>query len=107
MVLLAARGLHPPGRTQVCKPGRAVPFGSLLACCLQAAQKLKQQYLGEFMSTRLGSQKKAEVLSAKERFDDGRMYYDIEVNARHAISGLHLSGDAGMQLGEVGATSQM
>jgi hypothetical protein len=45
----------------------------------QAAQRLKQQYLGEFMSTRLGSQKKAEILSAQTRVAGDRTYYDIEV----------------------------
>lgn len=98
-------------RTSVRMPGCAVSCGSAMACCLQAAQQLKQQYLGEFMSTRLGSQKKAEVLSARERFDDGRMYYDIEVNARlstRCLSGcLQQFGDAGMQLGELGASWQM
>mmetsp|Transcript_408 Transcript_408/g.1207 ORF Transcript_408/g.1207 Transcript_408/m.1207 type:complete len:279 (+) Transcript_408:94-930(+) len=52
----------------------------------QAAERLKQQYLGEFMSTRLGSQKKAEVLSAKERTVDGRTYYDIEMRAQSFAS---------------------
>lgn len=46
---------------------------------MQAAQRLKQQYLGEFMSTRLGSQKKAEILSATTRTAGDRLYYDIEV----------------------------
>ncbi len=45
----------------------------------QAAARLRQQYLGEFMSTRLGSQKKCEIVSATSRTADGRLYYDIEV----------------------------
>lgn len=48
----------------------------------QAAERLRQQYLSEFMSTRLGSQKKVDILSASSREADGRLYYDIEVS-RH------------------------
>lgn len=52
----------------------------------QAAQRLKQQYLGEFMSTRLGSQKKAEILSAQTRVAGDRTYYDIEMRAQSYAS---------------------
>lgn len=52
----------------------------------QAAQRLKQQYLGEFMSTRLGSQKKAEILSATTRTAGDRLYYDIEMRAQSYAS---------------------
>lgn len=48
----------------------------------RAAERLRQQYLGEFMSTRLGSQKRVEILSASSREADGRQYYDIEVGQR-------------------------
>lgn len=50
----------------------------------QAAERLRQQYLSEFMSTRLGSQKKVDIVSASSREADGRLYYDIEV--RRALS---------------------
>lgn len=49
----------------------------------QAAERLRQQYLGEFMSTRLGSQKKVDIVSASSREADGRQYYDVEV--RHGL----------------------
>lgn len=52
----------------------------------QAAQRLRQQYLGEFMSTRLGSQKKAEILSAKTRVAGDRTYYDVEMRAQSYAS---------------------
>ena len=46
----------------------------------QAAQRLRQQYLSEFMSTRLGSRKTADIISASSRSAEGRLYYDIEVS---------------------------
>jgi PsbP len=45
----------------------------------QAAERLRQQYLSEFMSTRLGSRKKVDIISASSREANGRLYYDIEV----------------------------
>jgi hypothetical protein len=52
----------------------------------QAAERLRQQYLSEFMSTRLGSQKKVDILSASSREADGRLYYDIEMQAQSFAS---------------------
>ena len=48
-----------------------------------AAKRLLSQTLDEFMSTRLGSRKEAEIVSAAERQAGGRLYYDIEVCADH------------------------
>lgn len=46
------------------------------------------QYLEELMSTRLGVQRKGEVLSADRRTGpDGREYYDIQVNC--SLTALH------------------
>ncbi len=44
-----------------------------------AAERLLKQTLEEFMSTRLGSRKEAEVVSASQREVDGRLFYDVEV----------------------------
>lgn len=45
-----------------------------------AAIKVKTQFLEEFMSTRLGVRREADVVSATERTGaDGKLYYDIEV----------------------------
>ena len=44
-----------------------------------AADRLLKQTLDEFMSTRLGSRKQAEIVSASRRDADGRAFYDIEV----------------------------
>lgn len=52
----------------------------------QAAERLRRQYLGEFMSTRLGSQKKVDILSASSREADGRRYYDVEMRAQSYAS---------------------
>jgi len=45
----------------------------------KAADRLLKQTFDEFMSTRLGSRKEAEILSASRRDVDGRVFYDIEV----------------------------
>lgn len=52
-----------------------------------AAKRTLDQYLEEFMSTRLGSRKKAEVVSAAARTGaDGRQYYDIQVRVQSFAS---------------------
>ena len=45
----------------------------------KAADRLLKQTFDEFMSTRLGSRKEAEIVSASRRDVDGRVFYDIEV----------------------------
>lgn len=70
----------------------------------EAAARLKSQYLGEFMSTRLGSRKVVDILSANTRkADDGKLYYDIEMRARSYASRNPLAStqsevDAGQEL---------
>jgi PsbP len=59
----------------------------------QAAERLRQQYLSEFMSTRLGSQKKVDILSASSREADGRLYYDIEVRRAPSAQCMHCNSD--------------
>ena len=50
----------------------------------QAAKKVLQQQLTEFMSTRIGVRREANVTATRSRVaDDGRLYYEVEV--RHAI----------------------
>ena len=44
-----------------------------------AAKRLLAQTLDEFMSTRIGSRKEAEIVSFSQREAAGRLYYDIEV----------------------------
>ena len=45
-----------------------------------AAERSRNQYLTEFMSTRLGIKREAEVRSAERRLaPDGKLYYDLEV----------------------------
>lgn len=47
-----------------------------------AAKKVLKQYLTEFMSTRLGVRREANILSTSSKVaDDGRLYYQVEVNA--------------------------
>uniref|UniRef100_A0A803KN21 PsbP C-terminal domain-containing protein n=2 Tax=Chenopodium quinoa TaxID=63459 RepID=A0A803KN21_CHEQI len=42
-----------------------------------------KQYLTEFMSTRLGVRRESNVLSTSSKVaDDGRLYYQIEVNIK-------------------------
>lgn len=48
-----------------------------------AGKKVLQQYLTEFMSTRLGVRRESNILSTSSRVaDDGKMYYDIQVNVK-------------------------
>lgn len=48
----------------------------------EAAKKVLKQYLTEFMSTRLGVRREANILSTSSKVaDDGRLYYQVEVNA--------------------------
>jgi hypothetical protein len=45
-----------------------------------AAERTKQQYLSELLSTRLGVRRTTDVVSAQERTaSDNRKYYDLEV----------------------------
>ncbi len=45
-----------------------------------AAERTKQQYVSELLSTRLGVKRTTSVLSANDRIaSDGRKYYDLEV----------------------------
>uniref|UniRef100_A0A0F7GYW6 PsbP-domain protein 1 n=1 Tax=Erodium gruinum TaxID=337380 RepID=A0A0F7GYW6_9ROSI len=49
----------------------------------EAGKKVLKQYLTEFMSTRLGVRRESSVLSTSSRVaDDGRMYYQVEVNIK-------------------------
>ncbi|KAL7205433.1 hypothetical protein ACSBR2_018389 [Camellia fascicularis] len=49
----------------------------------EAGEKVLRQYLTEFMSTRLGVRRESNILSASSRVaDDGRMYYQVEVNIK-------------------------
>ncbi|KAG0576958.1 hypothetical protein KC19_5G121100 [Ceratodon purpureus] len=48
----------------------------------QAAKKVLQQQLTEFMSTRIGVRREANVTATRSRVgDDGRLYYEVEVTA--------------------------
>ncbi|KAH9315051.1 hypothetical protein KI387_023678, partial [Taxus chinensis] len=48
-----------------------------------AGNKVLKQYLTEFMSTRLGVRRESNILSSSSRVaDDGRLYYEIEVNVK-------------------------
>jgi len=50
---------------------------------MQAAEKQKEQYLTEFMSTRIGVKREAEVVDATARTaSDGQEYYDIEIRLK-------------------------
>ncbi|KAI3916340.1 hypothetical protein MKW98_004781 [Papaver atlanticum] len=52
-----------------------------------AAEKVLKQYLTEFMSTRLGVRREANIVSTSSRVaDDGRMYYQVEVNIKSYAS---------------------
>jgi len=47
----------------------------------EAAERIKKQYLVEFMSSRIGVRRNAQIVSAEERVgDDGKLFYDISVN---------------------------
>eukprot|EP00271_Cylindrocystis_brebissonii_P002838 TRINITY_DN13616_c0_g1_i1.p1 TRINITY_DN13616_c0_g1~~TRINITY_DN13616_c0_g1_i1.p1 ORF type:complete len:287 (+),score=66.29 TRINITY_DN13616_c0_g1_i1:290-1150(+) len=48
-----------------------------------AGERILKQYLTEFMSTRLGVSRQAEIVATDARIaDDGREYYDIQVNVK-------------------------
>ncbi|XP_010070063.2 psbP domain-containing protein 1, chloroplastic isoform X3 [Eucalyptus grandis] len=49
----------------------------------EAGKKVLKQYLTEFMSTRLGVRRESNVVSTSSRIaDDGKMYYQVEVNIK-------------------------
>uniref|UniRef100_A0A0F7GXP8 PsbP-domain protein 1 n=1 Tax=Erodium foetidum TaxID=337372 RepID=A0A0F7GXP8_9ROSI len=49
----------------------------------EAGKKVLKQYLTEFMSTRIGVRRESSVLATSSRVaDDGRMYYQVEVNIK-------------------------
>ncbi|PSS03090.1 PsbP domain-containing protein [Actinidia chinensis var. chinensis] len=57
-----------------------------------AAEKVLKQYLTEFMSTRLGVRRESNILSTSSRVaDDGRMYYQVEVNIKSYASNNELA----------------
>ncbi|XP_078180183.1 photosystem II reaction center PsbP family protein isoform X2 [Carex rostrata] len=57
-----------------------------------AAERVLRQYLTEFMSTRLGVKRESNVLTASQRVaDDGRMYYEVEVNIKSYASNNELA----------------
>lgn len=70
----------------------------------EAAQRTLDQYLTEFLSTRLGVKRTAEVVEATSRTgDDGQTYYDIQIRARSYASRNQLAVsqeeiDAGVEL---------
>lgn len=52
-----------------------------------AAERTKQQYLSELLSTRLGVRRTTDVVSAQERTaSDNRKYYDLELEAKSYAS---------------------
>ncbi|KAK9073897.1 hypothetical protein SSX86_006491 [Deinandra increscens subsp. villosa] len=58
----------------------------------EAGKAVLRQYLTEFMSTRLGVRREASILSASSRIaDDGKMYYQIEVNIKSYASNNELA----------------
>lgn len=58
----------------------------------EAGKKVLRQYLTEFMSTRLGVKRESSVLSTSSRTaDDGRLYYQIEVNIKSYASNNELA----------------
>ena len=53
----------------------------------KAAERTKQQYLRELLSTRLGVKRTTDVVSSSERTgSDGKKYYDLEVSAFISLS---------------------
>ncbi|KAJ7570382.1 hypothetical protein O6H91_01G117500 [Diphasiastrum complanatum] len=49
----------------------------------EAAKKVLQQYLTEFMSTRLGVRRESSIVSCRSRVGgDGKTYYEIQVNVK-------------------------
>lgn len=58
----------------------------------EAAEKVLRQYLTEFMSTRLGVRRESNILSTSSRVaDDGRLYYQVEVNIKSYASNNELA----------------
>ncbi|GAV64323.1 PsbP domain-containing protein [Cephalotus follicularis] len=58
----------------------------------EAGKKVVRQYLTEFMSTRLGVRRESNVLSTSSRVaDDGRLYYQVEVNIKSYASNNELA----------------
>ncbi|KAJ1265872.1 hypothetical protein BS78_08G106700 [Paspalum vaginatum] len=58
----------------------------------KAAEKVLKQYLTEFMSTRLGVRRESNILSASSKVaDDGRLYYEVEVNIKSYASNNELA----------------
>lgn len=55
------------------------PDVSALGSPEAAAKRLLAQTLEEFMSTRIGSRKEAEIVGFSQREAGGRLYYDVEV----------------------------
>ena len=46
----------------------------------EAAEKLRKEYLDEFLSTRLGVKREAQVVNAvKREGNDGKVYYDLQI----------------------------
>ncbi|AEE83614.1 Mog1/PsbP alpha/beta/alpha sandwich [Arabidopsis suecica] len=49
----------------------------------EVGKRVLRQYLTEFMSTRLGVKRQANILSTSSRVaDDGKLYYQVEVNIK-------------------------
>ncbi|KFK39463.1 hypothetical protein AALP_AA3G247900 [Arabis alpina] len=49
----------------------------------EAGKRVLRQYLTEFMSTRLGVRREANILNTSSRVaDDGKLYYQVEVNIK-------------------------
>ncbi|XP_076910037.1 psbP domain-containing protein 1, chloroplastic-like [Bidens hawaiensis] len=58
----------------------------------EAGKAVLRQYLTEFMSTRLGVRRESSILSTSSRVaDDGKMYYQIEVNIKSYASNNELA----------------
>ncbi|KAK1430137.1 hypothetical protein QVD17_12677 [Tagetes erecta] len=58
----------------------------------EAGNAVLRQYLTEFMSTRLGVRRESSVLSTSSRIaNDGKMYYQIEVNIKSYASNNELA----------------
>ncbi|KAI3708888.1 hypothetical protein L2E82_38428 [Cichorium intybus] len=58
----------------------------------EAGKAVLRQYLTEFMSTRLGVKREASILSTSSAIaDDGKMYYQIEVNIKSYASNNELA----------------
>jgi hypothetical protein len=56
----------------------------------KAAERVLQQYLTEFMSTRLGVRRTSNILSASSKVaDDGKLYYEVEVNQTDYTNSIH------------------